>query len=103
MLESSTDFETIYWKTVLYNNTAPLPAEEEIDLYYIYFIKSLNSLVYKIDNNANRPVKTNIILGEDQDLLELLIFEYIKRYIARSEGDIYFSLLALVYNTSNLY
>ncbi len=101
MLESSTDLKTIYRKAALCNNTVSLSTEEEVDLYYVYFIKSLSNLVYEINSDANRLVKTDVILGEDQDLLELSALECVRRCIARSEGDIHFSLLALVHNTSN--
>jgi len=101
LLESSTDLETTYRKAALRGNITPPPAEEEVDLHYICFIKSLSGLVYEMDSDVNRPVKTDVILGEDQDLLESSALECVRRCIARSEGDVHFSLLALIHNTSN--
>ncbi len=101
LLESSTDLEILYRKAALRDNTASSPAEEEVDLYYICFVKSSSSLFYEINSNANRPIITNVTLEEDQDLLKLSALEYVKRCIARSEEDVYFSLLALVYNIIN--
>jgi len=101
LLESSTGLETIYRKAALRGNTAPPPAEEEVDLHYVCFIKSLSGSVYEMDSDANGPVKTDVILGEDQDLLQSSALECVRRCIARSEGDVHFSLLALVHNISN--
>lgn len=101
ILESSTDLEIIYRKAALRGNTAPPPAEEEVDLHYICFVKSLNGSVYEMDGDANGPVQTDLVLGEDQDLLESSALECVRRCIARSEGNVNFGLLALVHNTSN--
>ena len=54
-----------------------------------------------MDGDANGPVKTDVTLGVNQDLLEASALECVRRCIARNEGDINFSLLALVYNTSD--
>ncbi len=65
LLESSIDFKILYRKTIFRNNTASSPAKEEVNLYYIYFVKSSSSLFYEINNNVNKPIITNIILEED--------------------------------------
>lgn len=101
LLETSTDLEKIYSKAALRGNTAPPPAQDEVDLHYICFIKSSDGSVYEMDGDANGPVKTDVTLGVGQDLLESSALECVRRCIARNEGDISFSLLALVYNTSN--
>ncbi len=103
LLESSTDLETLYRKAALRGNTAPPPAEDEVDLHYVCFIKSLNGSVYEMDGDANGPVKTDVTLREDQDLLESSALDCVRRCIARSEGNVNFSLLALVHSTDNSY
>lgn len=40
LLESSTDLEIIYQEAALRGNTSPPPAQDEVDLHYICFIKS---------------------------------------------------------------
>lgn len=101
LLESSMDLETIYREAALHGYTAPPPAEDEVDLHYVCFIKSPSGLVYELDSDANGPVNTDVILGEDEDLLESSVLDCVRRCIARSEGDIHFSLLALTHNSSN--
>ncbi|KAL2041986.1 hypothetical protein N7G274_005174 [Stereocaulon virgatum] len=70
LLESSTDVEEIYRKAALRGHTAPPPPEEEVDLHYVCFIKSPNGSVYEMDGDAIGPVKTDVMLRDDQDLLE---------------------------------
>lgn len=101
LLESSTDLEKIYRKAALRGYTAPPPPEEEVDLHYVCFIKSPNGCVYEMDGDANGPFKTGITLRGGQDLLEPAALECVKRCIDRSKGNLNFSLLALVNNTSN--
>jgi len=102
LLESSTDLETLYRKAALRNNIVSLSTEEEVDLHYICFVKSLSNLFYEINSNANKSIITNVILEENQNLLKLSALKYVRRCIARSEEDVHFSLLALVYNIINL-
>ncbi len=101
LLESSTDLETLYQKAALRGNTAPPPAEDEVDLHYVCFVKSPNGSIYEMDGDANGPVKTDVTLREDQDLLESSALECVRRCIARSEGNVNFGLLALVQSTNN--
>ena len=101
LLESSTDLETLYRKAALRGNTASPPAEDEVDLHYVCFIKSLNGSVYEMNSDANGPVKTDVTLREDQDLLESSALDCVRHCIARSEGNVNFSLLALVHSTDN--
>lgn len=101
MLETSTDLETIYSKAALRDNTAPSSAQDEVDLHYVCFIKSSDDSIYEMNGDANEPVKTDVTLEVNQDLLKASALECVRRCIARNEGDINFSLLALVYNISD--
>ncbi len=69
----------------------------------MYFIKSPKSCVYEMDGDANEPLQTGITLKDGQDLSESAALDYIIRCIARSKGNLNFSRLALVHNTSNQY
>ncbi len=103
LLESSTDLEEVYRIAALRGYTAPPMPEEEVDLHYVCFILSPNGTVYEMDGDANGPVKTEVMLRDDQDLLELSALECVRRCIARNKEKINFSLLALVHNPSNLH
>ena len=101
MLEGSEHFEEIYQNVILCGETAAPPAGEEVDLYYICFIKSADSSVYKMDRDTNGLVKTGVILGKDKNLLEMPALGYMQRYIARGGDNINFTLLALTKKTDD--
>jgi len=103
LLESSTDLEEIYRKAALRGSTAPPMPEEEVDLHYVCFIKALNGTIYEMDGDADGPVKTDVMLRDDQDLLELSALECVRRCIARNKENVNFGLLALVHNPSDLH
>ena len=103
LLESSTDLEETYQKAALCDYTAPPPPEEEVDLHYVCFIKSPNGSIYEMDGDTNGPVKTDVMLRDDQDLLESSALECVRQCITRSKEKINFSLLVLVHNNSNLH
>ncbi len=101
LLNDSADVETVYNKAALRGSTLPPPAEDEVDLHYVCFIKSPNGSVYEMDGDANGPVQTDITLKQGEDMLEASALECVKRCIAREDADMKFSLLALVQNFSN--
>ena len=101
LLERSADLETKYQDAALRGHTSPPPAHDEVDLHYICFIRSSNGSVYEMDGDANGPVKTDVMLQRNEDLLEASALECVKRCIAREDADGKFSLLALVQDPSN--
>ena len=101
MLESSTDLEAKYQEAALRGNTSPPPAEDEVDLHYVCFIKSLDGSVYEMDSDANGPMKTGITLEQNEDMLEPSALGCVKRCIVREDADLKFSLLALVQDYGN--
>ena len=103
LVERSEDVEKIYSRAALRGGTVPPPAQDEVDLHYICFIKSVDGLVYEMDSDASGPLKTNVILNRNQDMLEPPALECVRSCIARNKEDIQFSLLALVHNTSYAY
>lgn len=100
MLENSADLEKKYQEAALRGSSSPPLAQEEVDLHYICFIKSSNGLVYEMDGDTYGPIKTNIILNRNEDMLEASALEYVKQCIAREDADGKFSLLALVQDSS---
>lgn len=101
MFNSSTHLDAIYEKTALRNITAPPPAYNKVDLYYVCFVKSFNGSVYEMDGDTSGPVKTNITLKHDEDMLAVSALEYVRHCIAREDKDGTFSLLALVPGSGN--
>ena len=101
LLNNSVDLETIYKKAAVRGSTSPPPAEDEVDLHYVCFLKSPDDSIYELDGDANGPVKTGIMLKQNEDMLEASALECVKRCIARGKADMNFSLLALVPSLSN--
>ena len=96
LLNSSTDLDAIYEKAALRGTTAPPPAHDEVDLHYVCFVKSSNGSVYEMDGDTSGPVKTNITLKHDEDMLVVSALECVRHCVAREDNDGLFSLLALV-------
>lgn len=92
----------IYEKITLYSTITPSLAYNKVNLYYIYFIKSSYSSVYKIDSDISRLIKITITLKYNKDILVILILKYIRYYITRKDKDRIFSLLVLILGFNNL-
>ena len=102
MFNYSTYFEAIYKKVILRGIIAPPSAYNKIDLYYVYFIKLFNNSVYEIDGDINGLIKINIILEYNENILVVLVFQYMSDCIARENKDRIFSFLAFISDSSNL-
>jgi len=102
LLNDSADLETIYRNAAVRGSTPPPPAEDEVDLHYVCFLRSPNGSIYEMDGDANGPVKTDIVIKQNEDILEASALECVKRCIARGHADVNFGLLALVPNLGNL-
>lgn len=101
LLNGSVDLETIYNKAAVRGSISPPRAEDEVDLHYVCFIRSPSGSIYEMDGDANGPVKTNIVIKQNEDMLEASALECVKRCIARGDGDMNYSLLALVPNSND--
>ena len=75
LLNRSTHLDAIYEKAALRGSTAPPPAHDEVDLHYVCFVKSSNGSVYEMDGDTSGPVKTNITLKHDEDMLAVTALE----------------------------
>lgn len=100
LLNSSAHLDAIYERAALRGSTSSPPAQDEVDLHYVCFIKSPNGSVYEMDGDASGPVKTDITLEQDEDMLEMSALKCVKRCVAREDADGKFSLLALVQDSS---
>ena len=101
LLNRLTHLDAICEKAALRGTTASLPAHDEVDLHYVCFVKSSNGLVYEMDGDTSGPVKTNITLKHNKDMLAVTALECVRHCIAREDKDGTFSLLALVPGSSN--
>jgi ubiquitin carboxyl-terminal hydrolase L3 len=101
LLNSSAHLNTIYSKAAQRGSTSPPLAQDEVDLHYVCFIRSPKGSVYEMDGDTSGPVKTDITLSRDEDMLQISALECVKRCIARENADGKFSLLALVQGSSN--
>jgi len=57
--------------------------------------------VYEIYGDVNDPMKTDIVLKPNEDVLDTSALECVKSCIARGNADMNFNLLALVPNLGN--
>ena len=62
-------------------------ATHEADLHYVCFVKSSNGSVYEVDGDTSGPVKINVTLKHDEDMLVVSALEYVRHYIAREGKD----------------
>ena len=101
LFNESTDLETMYRKAAIRGSTSFPPVENEIDLHYVCFFRFPNGSIYEMDGDANGPVKTNIMLKQNKNMLDASALECVKRCIVKGGADMNFSLLALVPNLGN--
>lgn len=95
-LKTSRDFDIRYQKTVLRDNTLSLSLQNEVDFYYICFVKSFDEVIYKLDDDASKPSKINFRLNENEDMFKTSTLECVKQCIAKKHADRKFSLFAFV-------
>ncbi|KAL9608873.1 MAG: hypothetical protein Q9167_006309 [Letrouitia subvulpina] len=75
-LNDSPDLETIYRKAAVRGSTSPPPPEDEVNLHYVCFLRSPNGPICEMDGDANGPVKTGILLKQNEDMLDAPALEY---------------------------
>jgi len=96
LLEISLDFEIIYLKVVIRDNTILLATQEEINLHYICFIKLSKEFIFKIDSDINKLHNTSILLKQKKNILCIFVLRYIKQYLAKNKTNINFCFFALI-------
>ncbi len=77
----------------------PDDAEDEVDFHYICLSRSnVDGCLYELDGDSKGPVAFGQDHpGHEDDILTPDTISRIKRYIDLEEGNISFSLMALVY------
>jgi ubiquitin carboxyl-terminal hydrolase L3 len=96
-LESDPKLEEAYAGVAEQGDTeAPTNAEDEVEFHYICFVKShRNGNIYLLDGDRKGPIDLGLVAA-DQDVLSDKCLHAIRSMIAEEEGNVNFSLMALV-------
>jgi ubiquitin carboxyl-terminal hydrolase L3 len=96
-LEADSALEKAYAQVARNGNTeAPARAEDEVGYHYICFVKSHeNDHVYQLDGDRKQPIDLGAV-AVDEDVLSDKCLNVIRGMIASEEGNVNFSLMALV-------
>ncbi|KAI0172799.1 ubiquitin carboxyl-terminal hydrolase, family 1 [Hypoxylon sp. FL1284] len=101
LLENSAEVETAYAAAAGQGSSeAPANPEDEVDLHYICFVKSRkDGHLYELDGDRNGPVSKGSVRGPEDDVLSPGGLNVVRGYINDQEGNLNFSLMALVQKT----
>jgi ubiquitin carboxyl-terminal hydrolase L3 len=96
-LEADSALEKAYAQVARIGDTeAPANAQDEVEYHYICFVKSHeNGHVYQLDGDRQQPVDLGA-MAVDEDVLSDKCLDVIRSMIASEEGNMNFSLMALV-------
>jgi ubiquitin carboxyl-terminal hydrolase L3 len=76
---------------------APSDPKEEVDYHYICFVRShKNGHLYQLDGDRPRPIDLGEMNGISPDVLSEQCLDVIRGMIASEDGNVNFSLMALV-------
>ncbi|CAI4211548.1 unnamed protein product [Parascedosporium putredinis] len=98
VLEQSQELEDAYNRVAAEGDTvAPENAEDEVDFHYVCFVRSSeNGRLYELDGDRQGPIDRGAVLGPGEDVLGEGGLNVIREYIEKGQGNIGFSLMALV-------
>jgi len=96
-LEVDSALEKAYTQVARVGDTeAPANAQDEVDYHYICFVKSHeNGHAYQLDGDRKQPVDLGPMVI-DEDVLSDRCLDVIRSMTASEEGNVNFSLMALV-------
>jgi ubiquitin carboxyl-terminal hydrolase L3 len=97
-LETSDELASIYKVEALKGDSrVPKNPEDEVFYHYICFVPSeADSRVYELDGDRTGPIKTEVVLGSDENMLSEKALGLVRAYIDRKGvQDIGFNLMAL--------
>lgn len=103
MLENSAELERAYASAAAQGQTVPPEnPEDEVDFHYVCFARSRrDGQIYELDGDKPGPVGSEVLLGEDEDLLSQLSLAVVRDFTARCGADLGFNLLALAEEGGN--
>jgi ubiquitin carboxyl-terminal hydrolase L3 len=98
VLEDSAELEKAHTTVALKGDSAvPESAEAEVEFHYICWVQSQkDGHVYELDGDRKGPIDTGFVLSEGEDLLCEKGLGPVRKYISEADGNLNFSLLALV-------
>lgn len=98
VLEDSTELEKAHTAVALKGDSAvPESAEAEVEFHYVCYVRSeRDGHVYELDGDRKGPIDTGVVLGEGEDALCEKVLGLVRRYVDQAEGNVNFSLMALV-------
>lgn len=100
LIETSETLARAHADAAAQGDTAAPPAEDEVNLHFVAFIKSSQGNLWELDGRRKGPLKRGK-LKDDEDVLSTTALGLgVKRFLKREEeggggGDLRFSLLAL--------
>ncbi|KAM0276807.1 hypothetical protein ACHAQH_006396 [Verticillium albo-atrum] len=101
VLETSRELEAAYDGVAKQGSTAAPPAEDEVNYHYICFVKSPDTgHLFELDGDRKGPVDRGVMEEEQHVDLGPKSLELVREYIKTGEGDVNFSLMALVEGSS---
>jgi ubiquitin carboxyl-terminal hydrolase L3 len=103
ILEDSIELESIYKEAAMQGDSiVPTDPQEEVDFYYVCFVRTEHSRIYEMDGDRKGPMDKGATLKPEDDMLSEAGIAAIKEYIQReSSMDPNFSLMALVETKSS--
>lgn len=94
LIEGSRAIEDIHAAIAQEGATAPPPAEDEVDLHFVCFVKGDDGTLYELDGRRVGPI-AHTKLNQKEDMLSPKAVEIVRQFIDRSSGGLSFSLCAL--------
>ncbi|KAL9117334.1 MAG: hypothetical protein Q9187_006130 [Circinaria calcarea] len=99
LLYDSHAFESAHQSAAAKGDSAAPAAEENVDLHYVCFVKSLDDNLWELDGRRKGPLKRGRLGPEEDVLSEKALSLGVKSFLKREEeaggGELRFSLIAL--------
>ncbi|KAF9007157.1 hypothetical protein BDQ17DRAFT_1351523 [Cyathus striatus] len=94
-LEEDTSIERAHHEAAIQGSSAVPEADANVNYRYIAYVKSKNGHLYEMDGSSKGPIDLGIIGEDKRDVLDAAR-SAVKEHVQREEGNIHFSLIALV-------
>ncbi|KAI4206755.1 MAG: hypothetical protein LQ346_000944 [Caloplaca aetnensis] len=98
LLETSPSIAQAHASAALGGDTTAPPAEANVDLHFVAFVKSAENNLWELDGRRKGPLNRGKLAEEDDVLAEKALDLGVRRFLKREEelgGDLRFSLVAL--------
>ncbi len=99
LLYESKALESAHQSAASKGDTAAPPAESNVDLHYVCFVKSKNNHLWELDGRRKGPLDRGVLGPEDDVLSEKGLMLGVRSFLKREEeaggGELRFSLVAL--------